>query len=66
MGTLQETLRAKIPQWREEIAEVKATMGDKVISEVTVNQAYGGMRGVKSMVCDTSVVDPDKGLVVDA
>ncbi|HNO76933.1 MAG TPA: citrate (Si)-synthase [Phycisphaerae bacterium] len=64
MGTLQETLRAKIPQWREEIAEVKATMGDKVISEVTVNQAYGGMRGVKCMVCDTSVVDPDKGLII--
>ncbi len=64
MATLHETLAAKIPAWREEIAEVKSKFGDKVISQVTVNQAYGGMRGVKAMICDTSVVEPDKGLIV--
>ena len=35
-----------------------------MISSVTVEQAYGGMRGVKSLVCDTSEVPPDKGLIV--
>ena len=45
MATLQETLAAKIPEWRKEIADVRAKLGDKVISQVTVNQAYGGMRG---------------------
>jgi citrate synthase len=64
MATLQETLAKKIPVWREEIAKVKKDCGDKVISQVTVNQAYGGMRGVKGMICDTSVVEPDKGLIV--
>jgi citrate synthase len=29
-----------------------------------VAQAYGGMRGVKAMICDTSVVDPDHGVVI--
>ncbi len=64
MATLQETLAKKIPAWREEIANVKKSVGDKVISEVTVTQAYGGMRGVKGMICDTSVVEPDKGLII--
>jgi citrate synthase len=64
MATLQETLAKKIPAWRNEIAEVRKKLGDKTISQVTVNQAYGGMRGVKGMICDTSVVEPDKGLII--
>ncbi len=27
-------------------------------------QAYGGMRGVKAMICDTSLVEPNKGLII--
>ena len=64
MATLRSTLEKKIPEWRKEIADVRKTLGDKVISQVTVNQAYGGMRGVKGMICDTSVVEPDKGLII--
>ena len=64
MATLQETLAAKIPAWRDEVGRIKKDHGDKVISQVTVNQAFGGMRGVKGMICDTSVVEPDKGLIV--
>jgi len=64
MATLQETLAQKIPAWREEIGKVRKELGGKVVSEVTINQAYGGMRGVKGMICDTSVVEPDKGLIV--
>jgi len=64
MARLYETLNRKIPIWREQIKETKKLHGDKVISQVTVNQAYGGMRGVKGMICETSVVEPDKGLIV--
>jgi len=64
MATLQEILEKKIPEWRKEIGEVRKSLGDKVISQVTVNQAYGGMRGIKGMICDTSVVEPDKGLII--
>jgi citrate synthase len=64
VSTLQETLAKKIPIWREEVTKIKKAHGDKVVSEVTVTQAYGGMRGVKGMICDTSVVEPDKGLIV--
>ena len=38
--------------------------GSKVISEVTVEQAVKGMRGVKSLICDTSSVSADKGLMI--
>lgn len=64
MSTLKETLSARIPGWREEIKEIVQKFGDQVISQVTVAQAYGGMRGVKGMICDTSIVNPDQGLVV--
>ena len=64
MSTLKETLAAQIPALRRETRELIDQYGDKVISEVTVAQAFGGMRGVRCMVCDTSVVDPDLGLIV--
>jgi citrate synthase len=62
--TLKEKLAGIIPKLRAERKELVTKYGDKVISEVTVTQAIGGMRGVKGMVCDTSVVEPDKGLII--
>jgi len=64
MSTLQDVLQQKIPAYRQETGTLLKTHGSKVISEVTIRQAYGGMRGVKGMICDTSVVEPDKGLIV--
>ncbi|MBD3336220.1 MAG: citrate (Si)-synthase [Candidatus Eisenbacteria bacterium] len=64
MGKLQDRLRELIPQWRAERAEILKNHGDKKISDVSVTQAYGGMRGVKAMICDTSLVEPDKGLII--
>lgn len=64
MATIQTTLARKIPEWREEIAALIREHGDEKISDVSVRQAYGGMRGIKSMICDTSDVPPDKGLRV--
>lgn len=64
MASLKEKLASQIPGVRQEIKDVIASKGDNVISEVTVIQAYGGMRGVKAMICDTSVVDPGKGLII--
>jgi citrate synthase len=64
MATLQKKFTEMIPGLREELKALGQQHGGKVISEVTVAQAYGGMRGVKAMICDTSVVYPDKGLVI--
>ncbi len=64
MAKLQNALAKKIPDWRNEIRALVKKHGGKKISDVTVMQAYGGMRGVKGMICDTSEVPPDKGLLV--
>jgi citrate synthase len=63
-GVLKDKLAEQIPQLREEARALAKGHGDKVISEVTVAQAFGGMRGVKAMICDTSLVEPDKGLII--
>ena len=62
--TLKEKLADLIPKLRDERKALMTEHRDSVISQVTVAQAIGGMRGVKGMVCDTSVVEPDKGLII--
>ena len=64
MAKLQTRMAQLIPEWRQEIRTLVQTHGDTKISDVTVAQAYGGMRGVKGMVCDTSEVPPDVGLLI--
>jgi citrate synthase len=64
MSRLQEKLAQQIPGTREVVKKLQKEAGAVVISQVTVEQAYGGMRGVKSLVCDTSEVPPDKGLII--
>jgi citrate synthase len=64
MAKLRDKLAGKIPTLRDDIKGFVKQNADKVISEVTVAQAYGGMRGVKALICDTSVVPPDKGLII--
>lgn len=64
MATIKEALAQRIPQMQQEVADLVREHGDTVISEVTVKQAYGGMRGVKGLVCDTSLVDPYDGLMI--
>ena len=64
MSLLHKKLAEIIPGMRAEIQGIVKEHGDKVMSQVTVRQAYGGMRGVKGLICDTSEVPPDKGLVI--
>jgi citrate synthase len=62
--TIKETIESQIPALREERTKLVKEHGDFKISDCTIAQAIGGMRGVKGMVCDTSVVEPDKGLII--
>lgn len=64
MAKLKDKLAQTIPALREDIKSFVKAQGDKKISDVSLAQAYGGMRGVKALVCDTSVVPPDKGLII--
>ncbi len=64
MASLQEKLSELLPVKREEIKQLVKEHGEKVISEVTVKQAFGGARGVKMLICDTSLVEPNQGLLI--
>ena len=64
MAILREKLRTGIPEMRAKIDGILNKHKDEVISNVTVKQIYGGMRGVLSMVCNSSYVDPIKGLYI--
>lgn len=60
--TLKDRLAVLIPQKNEIIKKIKAEHGDKVLGTCTVSQAYGGMRDVKSLVTETSLLDAQEGI----
>lgn len=64
MATLNEKLKTLLPDYRAKVRGLIKEHGDHVVSNVTVTQLYGGMRGVKGLICDTSVVDPEKGVIL--
>ena len=61
---LKEKLAEIIPQKREVMNSLLKESASKVIADVTVEQLFGGMRGVSSIICDTSEVVLDSGLVI--
>jgi citrate synthase len=64
MSLLKQKLAGQLPAIREELKALLAAHGETKISEVNVGQAYGGMRGVMGMICDTSQVSPETGLII--
>lgn len=64
MSDLLNILAEKIPKWREEALGLIHEKGDAVISEVSVSHAYAGMRGIKGLICDTSSVSAETGLII--
>lgn len=59
---LKETLKDVIPAKREQLAKLKKDYGDKVIGEVKVENLIGGMRGLKGMLWEGSVLDANEGI----
>lgn len=59
---LESKIQEKIQVWRERVNRLKREHGDFVISTVTVDQIYSGIRGVPIQVSDISYVDPEKGV----
>ena len=64
MSKIKDKLAEKLPQMRTEIQQMLKDHGDKSVSDVTFVQMFGGMRGVKSLLCETSYVDPVQGLII--
>ncbi len=62
MSKLKEKLSQLIPSWREEVTKLSKQYGKVKFDEVAIEQVMGGMRRIKSMVCDTSYLDPQEGI----
>jgi len=59
---LLSRLEQLVPEKRREVAEFRKAHNDTKIGEVNVGMAYGGMRGIKGLVTETSVLDPEEGI----
>ena len=60
--SLKAKLSSRSAALKKEIEGLLAAHGGKAIGEVTLSQAYGGMRDIKCMVTETSSVDPQEGI----
>jgi len=59
---LKSALEEKIPGVQEEVKAFRKAHGNTKVGEVTVDMMYGGMRGIKGLVTETSVLDADEGI----
>src|SRR3989338_2690229 len=59
---LKHRLQEVIPTKAAQIKQIKETHGETVIGTCTISQAYGGMRSVKSMIYETSLLDAEEGI----
>jgi len=62
MASLKEKLAAKIPPMQERVKGILKEHGEKKLSDVTISQAYGGVRDVLCMIWDTSLLDKFEGI----
>lgn len=59
---LKKRLKEVIPIKQAEVKDVRTRLGNKVLGTCTVEQAYAGMRDVKVMVYETSLLDSQEGI----
>lgn len=60
--SLRETLKEVVPAKQEQLKKLKAEHSQTVVGDVKVENIIGGMRGLKSMLWEASVLDPIEGI----
>ncbi|KAI9697379.1 MAG: hypothetical protein M1836_004657 [Candelina mexicana] len=59
---LKTTLKEVIPPKRDLLKKLRKEHGSKIIGEIKVENTIGGMRGLKAMLWEGSVLDPNEGI----
>jgi len=59
---MKEKLFEKIAAHRPRTIKLNKELGNIVIDQVTIAQAIGGARGIRSLVTDISYLDPEEGI----
>lgn len=62
MGYVKDSFKAKADAQLLEIKSILEQHGNKKIGEVTLAQAYQGMRGIPGLVTETSLLDSNEGI----
>ena len=62
MKNLREKFEEKIHDSRQRVKTLVTEYGDKIVGEISLRQIYSGMRGMLSMVTETSKLDPNEGI----
>jgi len=60
--SLKERLSQIVPKEQERVKKLKTEHADLPLGQVTLGMAYGGMRGIKGLVTETSLLDPEEGI----
>ena len=59
---MKEKLFEKITAHRPRTTKLNKEFGNVIIDQVTIAQAIGGARGIRSLVTDISYLDPEEGI----
>jgi len=59
---LKDVMANLVPEEQKKIGAFKKAHGGKSLGEYTIDQAYGGMRGITGLVTETSLLDPEEGI----
>ncbi|KAG2385956.1 hypothetical protein C9374_003105 [Naegleria lovaniensis] len=59
---LKAILAKQIPEKQAEIKSIREKHGSVSLGECTIEMAYQGMRGIKGLVTETSLLDPEEGI----
>mmetsp|Transcript_46444 Transcript_46444/g.86822 ORF Transcript_46444/g.86822 Transcript_46444/m.86822 type:complete len:460 (+) Transcript_46444:51-1430(+) len=62
VGTLQSKIKALADKKAPQFAALRKEHADKSLGEATVGMCLGGMRGIKCMISETSLLDPMEGI----
>jgi citrate synthase len=62
MSRLKKQVQDKIEAWRPRTTKLIKEFGNVKLQEITIEQAIGGARGIKSLVTDISYLDPNEGI----
>ena len=64
MSTIRDKTKKEILSINQRNKKILDCHSEAIISQVTPKNIFSGMRGITSMVCNTSLVDPEKGLMI--
>uniref|UniRef100_A0A5S6QKW2 Citrate synthase n=1 Tax=Trichuris muris TaxID=70415 RepID=A0A5S6QKW2_TRIMR len=59
---LKEVMVGKIAEHSRKVAAFRKEHNKSVIGQITVDMVYGGMRSMKALLCETSLLDPEFGI----